>query len=280
MFSLCWRAARGILRLSFFRKLFRLTLVCFDFAYEIVWVLFTRPKTRAARAAWLTRLTRRVMRTIKMTFTTIGPVPESGAVISNHLTFFDIFFHSALRPCVFISKIELRKTPLLGWISMMSGTVYVARGAGGSAAKAAEGMGQGFRDGLPVVFFPEGTTGIDSHAIMSFRSGLLAQAMMLEQPVICAYIHYEFSPLDLAAGKTPEHDFYWGPQSLPRLIWDFLGLHEIHAIVKFSANPVAFSEEAIANRKIAAEEARVAMLLLAGLPADSPAPVSQFGPAS
>jgi 1-acyl-sn-glycerol-3-phosphate acyltransferase len=265
--------------LSFFRKLFRLTLVCFDFAYEIAWVLVTRPKTRAARAAWLTRLTRRVMRTIHLTFTAIGPVPQSGAVISNHLTFFDIFFHSALRPCVFISKIELRKMPLLGWISMMAGTVYVSRGAGGSAAKAAEGMGQGFRDGLPVVFFPEGTTGVDSKAIMSFRSGLLAQAIMLEQPVICAYIHYEFSPVDLAAGKTPEHDFYWGRQSLPRLIWDFLDLHAIHGIIKFSDHPVVFSPEAIENRKVAADEARAAMLRLAGLPTDSPAPQPEFPPA-
>jgi len=265
--------------LSFFNKLFRLTLVCFDFAYEIVWVLFNRPKTRAQRAAWLTRLNRRVMKTIKMTFTTIGPVPMSGAVISNHLTFFDIFFHAALRPCVFISKIELRKMPVLGWISMMAGTVYVSRGSGGSAAKAAEGMGQGFRDGLPVVFFPEGTTGVDATKIMTFRSGLLAQAIMLEQPIVCAYIHYDLSPIDLAAGKTPEHDFYWGRQSLPRLIWDFLGLHEIHATVKFSENPVAFSPEAIANRKIAAEEARVAMLTLAGQPADSPAPIPEFLPA-
>ncbi len=265
--------------MSFFRKLFRLALVCFDFAYEIVWVFFNRPKTRAQRAAWLTRLTRRVMKTINLTFTTIGPVPQSGAVISNHLTFFDIFFHSALRPCVFIAKIELRKIPLLGWISMMTGTVYVSRGAGGSAAKAAEGMGQGFRDGLPVVFFPEGTTGVDHKAIMSFRSGLLAQAIMLQQPIICAYIKYEFSPADLAAGRTPQHDFYWGRQSLPRLIWDFLDLHKVHAIVKFAEQPVAFSPEAIANRKIAAEEARVAMLTLAGLPADSPAPLPEFPPA-
>jgi len=265
--------------LSVFRKLFRLALVSFDFAYEIAWVLLTRPKTRAARAAWLTRLTRRVMKTINLTFTAIGPVPMSGAVISNHLTFFDIFFHAALRPCVFVSKIELRRMPLLGWISMMSGTVYVERGAGGSASKAAEGMGRGFRDGLPVVFFPEGTTGVDPRAIMTLRSGLLAQAMMLDQPVICAYIHYDFSSTDLTAGKTPEHDFYWGRQSLPRLIWDVLGLHAIHGIIQFSEHPIAFSPEAIVNRKIAAEEARAAMLTLAGLPADSPPPVPEFPPA-
>ena len=43
---------------------------------------------------------------------------------------------------------------------------------------------------------------------------------------------------------------------------------------EFAEQPVAFSQEALANRKIAAEEARVAMLTLADLPADSPAPQS------
>jgi 1-acyl-sn-glycerol-3-phosphate acyltransferase len=259
--------------LSFFRKFFRLLLVCFDFAYEIAFVLITRPKTRAGRAAWLTRLTRRVMRTVGMTFTTEGPVPQSGAVISNHLTFFDIFLHSAVRPCVFISKIELRSFPVLGWVSMMAGTVYVSRGAGGSAAKAAEGMGKGLRDGLPVVFFPEGTTGVSHNTIMSLRSGLLAQAIMLGQPITTAYVHYELSARDLAAGYTIEKDFYWGTQTLPQLIWRILGLHKVHGVLRFAEAPIEFSAAALENRKTAALEARAAMLALAGIHSDS-APVS------
>jgi 1-acyl-sn-glycerol-3-phosphate acyltransferase len=259
--------------LSFFRKFFRLLLVCFDFAYEIAFVLITRPKTRAGRAAWLTSLTRRVMRTIGMTFTTEGPAPQSGAVISNHLTFFDIFLHSALRPCVFISKIELRSFPVLGWVSMMAGTVYVSRGAGGSAAKAAEGMGKGFRDGLPVVFFPEGTTGVSDKAILSLRSGLLAQAIMLSQPITVAHIHYELSARDLATGNTIEKDFYWGAQTLPQLIWKVLGFHNILGVLRFADAPIDFTPAAIENRKVAAVEARAAMLALAGVSADG-APAS------
>ncbi len=243
------------------RKLYRLALCAWDFAYSIAEVLITRPKNRPARAAWLRKLCLRVMRSVDITYATVGTIPTQGAVVSNHLMFFDIFLHSAVNPCVFISKVELRKTPLLGWISMMAGTVYVSRGGGGSAAKAAEGMGKGFRDGLPVVFFPEGTTGIDNNVVMTFRSGLLAQAIMLEQPVTPVFIHYDISPIDAARGKTLEHDFFWGPQSLPQLIWDFLGLHEIRATVTFG-EPIQFSPEAIANRKIAAEEAREAMVAL------------------
>ena len=56
----------------------------------------------------------------------------------------------------------------------MAGTVYVARGHGGSALKAREGMESALNAGLPVVFFPEGTTS-DGSGLLKFHGGLLAQ---------------------------------------------------------------------------------------------------------
>jgi len=248
--------------LSFFRKIYRVLLVVFVFAYAVIEVLIKRPKTRAQRAAWLGTLGQRLCWSQEITYSTVGPVPTSGAVISNHLSYVDILVHAAMRPCVFVSKIELRKTPVLGWISMMAGTVYVARGAGGSAAKAAEGMAKGFRDGLPVVFFPEGTTGLGDEPVMSMRSGLLAQAIAAEQPVHPAFIHYDLSAKDLADGKTTRNSVHWGPETLLQNIWKFVGLHGMHATVRFAEQPIAFTPEAIENRKIAAEEARAAVAAL------------------
>jgi 1-acyl-sn-glycerol-3-phosphate acyltransferase len=248
--------------LSFFRKLYRLLAVGFTFFYSTVEVFLLRPKTRAERAAWLCRIGNRLLRTQDITFTTIGPVPTSGAIISNHLSYVDILLHGSLRPCVFVSKIELRKTPVLGWISFMAGTVYVERGAGGSAAKAAEGMAKGFRDGLPVVFFPEGTTGEGDVPVLPFRSGLLAQAIAAEQPVVPCFIHYDLTPRDLAAGRSTRNDVHWGPQTLWEHMWNFVGLHGLHATVRFADEPIVFSPEAIANRKIAAVEAEAAVAAL------------------
>ncbi len=249
--------------MSFLRRLFRVLHVVLVFAYAIVEVLIKRPRTRPERAAWLSELGNRLCRTQNITYTTIGPVPDHGAVITNHLTYVDILVHAALRPCVFVSKIELRATPVLGWVSMMAGTVYVARGAGGSAAKAAEGMGKGFRDELPVVFFPEGTTGVGDEPVLSMRSGLLSQAIALGQPVTPGFIHYDLTPFDLARGKSTRNDVHWGDQTLWQHIWNFVDLHGLHATVHFAGAPIAFTEEAIANRKIAAEEARAAVAALA-----------------
>ena len=255
--------------MSFFRRLYRLLSVGAVFAVSVVEVVLKRPHSRAERAAWLTQITRRLMRTQDITVSTLGPIPTHGAVISNHLSYTDILLHSSLRPCVFVSKAELRKTPVLGWISMMAGTVYVVRGGGGSAAKAAEGMAKGFRDGLPVVFFPEGTTGVTDVPVMPFHSGLLAQALDAGAPIFTSFIHYELNARDLAHGKSVRNDVAWGPPTLWQHMWNFASLHGVHATIRFSAEPVAFSPQAYANRKVAAIEAQAAVAALGEMPAES-----------
>jgi 1-acyl-sn-glycerol-3-phosphate acyltransferase len=252
--------------LSFFRSLWRFGVIVAMFLYAAGELIVTRPRNRRERATWLSRFCARVLRAIDVTYTVNGPIPQSGAVISNHLSSLDILLHSAMRPCVFVSKIELRSAPLLGWMSFMSGTVYVARGQGGSASKAAEGMAKGFRDGLPVVFFPEGTTGVGDEIAMPFRSGLIAQSIEAEAPIVPAFITYALSPRDLAAGKTLRDDVHWGSHSLLDHVWRFVSLHGVHATIQFADAPIAFSPEAVVNRKIAAAEAREAVIRLSAAP--------------
>ena len=250
-------------QLMFFRKLWRLMKVVAHFAYGVAELIVKRPHTRPERAAWLSTFCRRVLRSMHMTYTAEGPVPMSGAVISNHLSYVDILVHAATRPCVFVSKIEVRRQPVIGWISMMSGTVYVERGAGGSAEAAAAVMSKGFRDGLPVVFFPEGTTGVGDEEAMPFRSGLLAQALAAGAAVTPGFIRYELDPKDIARGKSVRNDVAWGPQGFGAHIWNFLGLAPVKCTIRFAEVPIAYSPNAYKDRKVAAVESREAVLAVA-----------------
>src|SRR5579875_2257588 len=244
------------------RKLSKGTRIVWTFAYSLTELILTRPGPRRARAEWLSRFCRRVLRVADITWDTQGPVPAAGAVITNHLSYLDILVHAAMRPCVFVSAIETRRMPLIGWISMMAGTVYVVRGAGGSAEKAAGGMAEGFRDGLPVVFFPEGGTSVGNVPLLPLHSGLLATAIQEQAPVTAGFLRYELAPVDQAAGKTARDDVHWGTQTLPAHLWNFLGLHALRAHIAFAPGPIHFSAQALADRKIAAEEARDALLAL------------------
>jgi 1-acyl-sn-glycerol-3-phosphate acyltransferase len=248
--------------LSLLRKLYHAVAIALAFAYSMAEVAVQRPRTRAARAAWLSRLCSRLMRSMNMTVSTIGPVPMHGAVISNHLSYTDVLLHSASRPCVFVAKAELRKTPILGWCSMMSGTVYVSRGAGGSAARAGEEMAAGFRDGLPVVFFPEGTTGVGDEPTLPFRSGLLSQTLAAGAPITAAFVRYQLSARDLAHGKTVRRDVVWGPETLLQNMWKLFGTRSMTGTIEYAAQPIAFSNAALTDRKLAAIEARDAVAAL------------------
>ena len=246
------------------RRLWRAVKVVGVFAAQLAKVAVLRPQTRPERAAWMTGFCRAALGAAGVSYTTQGPVPMEGAVITNHLSYLDIVIHGALRPCVFVSAIETRAMPVIGWISRMAGTVYVIRGQGGSAEKAAEGMAKGFRDGLPVVFFPEGGTFVGDEPVMPFRSGLLAQALEAGARVTAGFLRYELSAEDRARGKTPREDVHWGAQTLVAHLWNMLGLKAIRAELRFAERPIVFSGAAYADRKVAAGEAREAVLAVEG----------------
>ncbi|GGG71330.1 hypothetical protein GCM10011585_11960 [Edaphobacter dinghuensis] len=222
-------------------------------------LLVKRPTTREARADWLHRFAGRAIRGMEIEVDVVGKFPEHGAVISNHLSYMDIVVFAALHSCVFVSKAELQEVPVLGWMTTMAGTVYVARGHGGSAVKARSGMQAAADAGLPVVFFPEGTT-TNGSVLLRFHSGLLAQAMESRMTVTAAYVQYS-----LGAGNgnaTVADDVcYWGDAKMLPHIFKLLGLRGLKAKVRFAERPIRFSSDVL-HRKMAAMEAQVAVAVL------------------
>ena len=219
-----------------------------------------RPATREARADWLHRFCARAMRRMRIDIGVAGVFPERGAVISNHLSYVDIVVFATLHPCVFVSKAEIRRWPVVGWMTTMSGTVYVERGHGGSAMRARKGMQAAVDAGLPVVFFPEGTTTNGSH-LLKFHSGLLAQVLYSGSPVTAACLSYSFAE-DNGPGVSVEDDVcYWGDRNMLAHIFKFLGLRGVRAEVRFADAPIAFSSDRL-HRKMAAVEAHAAVAAL------------------
>jgi len=221
-------------------------------------LLLRRPATREARADWLHRFAARAIRRLGIEVVVVGEFPARGAVISNHMGYLDIVVFAALHPCVFVSKAEIQTVPVLGWMTTMAGTVYVARGHGGSAVKARSGMQAAADADLPVVFFPEGTT-TNGSGLLKFHSGLLAQAMQSGMPVTAAYMSYSLA--EGSKATVGDAVCYWGDAKMLPHIFRFLGLRGVRAEVRFAAGPIQFSSD-VMHRKMAAIEARAAVAVL------------------
>ncbi len=173
----------------------------------------------------------------------------------------DIVAFAALHPCVFVAKAEMQSWPVVGWMTTMSGTVYVARGHGGSAVRAREGMQSAMAEGLPVVFFPEGTT-TDGSTLLKFHSGLLAQVMASGAQVTAAFLRYSLSEAQQRTASVENDMCYWGDAKLVPHIFRLLGLRGMKVEIHFAGKPIQFSGE-VQHRKLAAMEARAAVLELA-----------------
>lgn len=238
--------------MNFFRAAWRTFFLLGITATAIVELVVMRPRTRQERADWLHRLCERALRRLGVVIDVKGVFPSRGAVISNHLSYLDIIVYAAIHRCVFVSKAEVGKWPVIGWMTTMSGTVYVERGHGGSAMRAREGMQETVDDGLPVVFFPEGTTS-SGEGLLKFHGGLLSQALASGAAVTAAFVRYR-----IGEGNPPEMTVrddvhYWGDGNMWKHIFRFMALKDVRAEVHFADGPIVFKSTAGQRKQAAAE---------------------------
>ena len=232
----------------------------FYFGRACLELLVRRPRNVREGAEWLHRFCSSVLRAFEVELRVEGTLPARGALISNHTGYLDIFAYGALGPVVYCAKAEMEGWPVIGFMTRAAGSVFVERGAGGSAARAAAGMRAAAEAGVPVVFFPEGTT-TNGTGLLPFRTGLLAQALAAGEPVTAAYIGYALDAGNERA--TVEDDVcFCGDASMLKHIFRFMGLQGVHASVRIAEGPILFSGGET-DRKEAAVEAREAVLRVA-----------------
>jgi 1-acyl-sn-glycerol-3-phosphate acyltransferase len=246
------------------RSVVRFVKLMIIFLFGALELLARRPATAAQRAEWLHRFCARVIRAMDVAANVHGRFPERGVIVSNHMGYLDIVTFAAQHRCVFVSKAELRETPLIGWMTMMAGTVFVERGRGGSAIRARRGLQSAAEAGLPVIIFPEGTTS-DGTGVLKFRSGALAQVLEAGQSVTAAFVSYrltEDNGPDVSIGNDVA---FWGDdvQLFPH-IFGLLALRGIEVNIRIAEHPIAFSVD-FHQRKQAAIEARSAVMQLGGV---------------
>ncbi|MFN0114412.1 MAG: lysophospholipid acyltransferase family protein [Paracoccaceae bacterium] len=101
-----------------------------------------------------------------------APMHHAGAIVANHSSWLDIFVLNACGPVYFVSKAEVARWPVVGWLARATGTVFIARDP--KAAKAQQRLFEArLRAGHRLLFFPEGTS-TDGLRVLPFKPALFA----------------------------------------------------------------------------------------------------------
>ena len=116
-------------------------------------------------------------------------VPEGALLVSNHISWLDIYLIYGARRVHFVSKAEVRQWPLVGWLAHQGGTLFIERGRRADTARINQEMRDLMQHGAWVGIFPEGTTG-DGREVHKFYSSLLQPAVELGCPIVPAAIRY------------------------------------------------------------------------------------------
>jgi len=74
-----------------------------------------RDSLPSARAVWLQKASRRVLRVFRIETLSDGNIPSSGLLVCNHLSYLDILVLAAFAPCLFVAKSEVKYWPVFGY---------------------------------------------------------------------------------------------------------------------------------------------------------------------
>lgn len=144
------------------------------------------------------------------------PMPHMGAIVANHSSWLDIFALNACQQVYFVSKAEVARWPVIGYLARATGTVFIARDPREARAQQAL-FERRIRQGHKLLFFPEGTS-TDGRRVLSFKPTLFAafftpglEHVMHIQPVTVAF--------HAPRGRDPRFYGWWGDMDFfPHLV--------------------------------------------------------------
>jgi 1-acyl-sn-glycerol-3-phosphate acyltransferase len=126
------------------------------------------------RSPWPRRFLGWVGRSGGMRVRLLGiPLKSHVLLVANHMSWLDIMLIAGASGAAFVSKDDVARWPVIGWLASLNNTVFIARAERNAVRGQADALRAALASGQPVALFPEGTTdgGVD---VLPFRASLLA----------------------------------------------------------------------------------------------------------
>ncbi len=110
---------------------------------------------------------------------------RSYIVVANHQSQYDIFVMYGWLPVNFrwVMKMELRKVPIIGYFCERAGHVFIDRSNSSAAVESINRAKERIRDGISILFFPEGTRSSDGD-MLPFKKGAFKFALDMGLPLL------------------------------------------------------------------------------------------------
>ena len=114
---------------------------------------------------------------------------DPALLVANHISWLETIAIGSIFPTRFLAKNELRRWPLIGSLTALSGTLFIHRGSRRALQRSQTTISQALSEGQRVMVFPEGTT-TDGSSVGRFRPALFETARSAGCPIQPIAISY------------------------------------------------------------------------------------------
>lgn len=185
---------------GFLIRTLRLVRLVLHLLVAVIKVALLLPRVgRARRTELIRRWSARVLAILNVRLSVRGEVPEVSAAgvmfVANHVSWLDVYLLDAVCPVRFVAKAEVRAWPVIGWLAVKLGTLFIERARRHDTARANREVVDALRQGDCIAVFPEGTTS-NGTLLRPFHASLLQSAITSEArlwPVAIRYVHRDGS---------------------------------------------------------------------------------------
>jgi lyso-ornithine lipid O-acyltransferase len=110
-------------------------------------------------------------------------------IVANHVSYTDIPVLSSIYPMVFITSTDMGKTPFLGQITQLGGSLYTDRTRIATIRNEVNILSQALEDGFDLSLFPEATS-YNGEIVHPFKKSLFEAAIRSKTPILPLCIKY------------------------------------------------------------------------------------------
>jgi 1-acyl-sn-glycerol-3-phosphate acyltransferase len=167
---------------------------------------------------------------IKVNVKNYENLPQNGKnylIVSNHLSYTDIFIISSVIPSIFIASIDqVRNTSVLGTIAKFGGSVFVERRSVTNLSKEIEAVSNMLKEGFNMVLFPEGTTS-NGDCVLPFKAPFLISAIRSNVDVLPICLKYKMINGENLDSQNRDLVFYYSDMTFFKHFFRFLLLKSV-----------------------------------------------------
>ncbi len=175
------------------------------------------------------------------------PIRRDVVLLANHTSWFDIPMLGGVNGTSFVSKEEIAKWPVVGWLCRLNNTIFISRANRMGVADQINQLREALEECWAVTIFPEGTT-TDGTMLLPFKAPLLAALNPPPQGLLV-------QPVYIDLGKNRDRASWIGDETAPQNAFRLMSYFGAFKVDIHYLDP--FDPRDYGDRKAIVAEARV-----------------------